>query len=119
MVRRRAGGPPPKLWTSICRKCCMLPMSSVQSQQRKPLKFVQLVFLELLQHAKFFSDAAIHCNMFYYLLSTRRSSGDAGGEWMNAAAFAPKTGAAATDRNQQHGKMNANNLTSKLFRELM
>ena len=90
----------------------MLPISSVPISAKKAVEICAAGFLELLQHAKFFSDAAIHCNMWYYLLSTRRSSGDAGGEWMNAAAFAPKTGAAATDRNQQHGKMNANNLTS-------
>ena len=82
---------------------------------KKTIEICATGFPELLQHAKFFSDAAIPCNMWYYLRSTRRSSGDAGGEWMNAAAFAPKTGAAATDRNQQHGKTNANNLYTYIY----
>ena len=33
-----AGGPPPKLWTSICRKCCMLPMASVPISAKKAVE---------------------------------------------------------------------------------
>lgn len=42
----------------------MLPMASVPISAKKAVEICAAGFLELLQHAKFFSDAAIHCNMF-------------------------------------------------------